>query len=130
MVTKKQIQEILKTGFSKNILSKMSESQIKKLHEMVNAIGFVGMDKPIGRMMTKGKTETKEAITKTVLQPGKNAEDAKKLQDLVAKADPNMSVELEENKKKKKKIEKNPWAICTSSFFYFPLTQLTYLGLL
>jgi len=63
MVTKKQIQEILKTGFSKTILSKMSESQIKKLHEMVNAIGFVGIDKPIGRMMTKGKSETKEQVT-------------------------------------------------------------------
>ena len=117
MATKRQIQEILKMGVSRNTLSKMTLKEIKNLHEsMVNAQGFVGMDKPIGRMMTKGKTEAKEAITKTVLQPEKSPEDAKKLQDLVTKADPNMSVELEETKKRKnKKVEKNPFAICTTS---------------
>ena len=73
MVTKKQIQEILKTGFSKTILSKMSESQIKKLHEMVNAIGFVGMDKPIGRMETKEQTapqKPNQFCPKLVPSPG------------------------------------------------------------
>ena len=117
MVTEKQIQEILKMGVSKNTLSKMTLKEIKNLHEsMVNTQGFVGMDKPIGGMTSVKKSETKEAITKTVLQPTKNADDAKKLTDLVTKADPNMSVELGETKKrKKKKVEKNPWAICTSS---------------
>ena len=114
MVTEKQIQKILEMGISRNTLSKMTLKEIKNLHEsMINAIGFVGMDKPIGRLTSKGKTETKEAITKTVLQPEKSAEDAKKLQDHVTKADPNMSVELGETKNKK--VEKNPWAICTSS---------------
>jgi hypothetical protein len=116
MVTEKQIQEIIKMGVSKNTLSKMTLKEIKNLHEsMVNAQGFVGMDKPIGRMASVKKTETKEMITKQVLQPTKNADDAKKLTDLVTKADPNMSVELGETKKRKKKVEKNPWAICTSS---------------
>ena len=113
MVTEKQIQEIIKMGVSRNTLSKMTLKEIKNLHEsMINAQGFVGMDKPIGRIK---KSETKEMITKQVLQPTKNAEDAKKLTDLVTKADPNMSVELGEVKKRKKKVEKNPWAICTSS---------------
>jgi len=116
MVTEKQIQEIIKMGVSKNTLSKMTLKEIKNLHEsMVNAQGFVGMDKPIGGMASVKKTETKEMITKQVLQPTKNADDAKKLTDLVTKADPNMSVELGETKKRKKKVEKNPWAICTSS---------------
>jgi hypothetical protein len=116
MATKRQIQEILKMGVGRNTLSKMTLKEIKNLHEsMVNAQGFVGMDKPIGRMASVKKTETKEMITKQVLQPTKNADDAKKLTDLVTKADPNMSVELGETKKRKKKVEKNPWAICTSS---------------
>jgi len=116
MVTEKQIQEILKMGVSRNTLSKMTLKEIKNLHEsMVNAQGFVGMDKPIGRMTSVKKSETKEMITKQVLQPTKNADDAKKLIALVSKADPNMSVELGETKKTKKKVEKNPWAICTSS---------------
>ena len=51
MVTEKQIQEIIKMGVSKNTLSKMTLKEIKNLHEsMVNSQGFVGMDKPIGRM--------------------------------------------------------------------------------
>ena len=106
MATKKQIQEILKTGFSKTILSKMSESQIKKLHEMVNAIGFVGMDKPIGRM------ETKEQTGKVTM---KEPADAVKIKALTDKG---INVELGETKskkRKKKEVEKNPWAICTSS---------------
>jgi len=116
MATKRQIQEILKMGVSRNTLSKMTLKEIKNLHEsMINAQGFVGMDKPIGRMTSVKKSEIKEMITKQVLQPTKNAEDAKKLTDLVTKADPNMSVELGEVKKRKKKVEKNPWAICTSS---------------
>ena len=107
MVTKKQIQEILKTGFSKTILSKMSESQIKKLHEMVNAIGFMGMDKPIGRMMSK--TETKEQTGKVTMKAS-NA-NPNKVKELSSQG---INVELIE-KKNKKKVEKNPWAICTSS---------------
>ena len=128
MVTKKQIQEILKTGFSKTILSKMSESQIKKLHEMVNAIGFVGIDKPIGRMMTKGKSETKEQVTPLppkqsykvgdkggALPPSDKGYAIKKNPDNTVTATP-METEMKEGKKTaKKKIEKNPWAICTSS---------------
>jgi len=110
MVTKKQIQEILKTGFSKTILSKMSESQIKKLHEMVNAIGFMGMDKPIGRMMTKGKTETKEVLNVKKGSPEEKDAMAKNL------AFNTYETEMKEGKKtNKKKVEKNPWAICTSS---------------
>ena len=127
MVTKKQIQEILKTGFSKTILSKMSESQIKKLHEMVNAIGFVGIDKPIGRMMTKGKSETKEQVTPLppkqsykvgdkggALPPSDKGYAIKKNPDNTVTATP-METEMKEGKKTKKKVEKNPWAICTSS---------------
>lgn len=134
MVTKKQIQEILKTGFSKNILSKMSESQIKKLHEMVNAIGFVGMDKPIGRMMSK--TETKEQST----TPQNTTPKSKTVTSYEVKPNSKTMVnglevdttggkttvtpiketektgEMKEGKKRtKKKVEKNPWAICTSS---------------
>jgi hypothetical protein len=130
MVTKKQIQEILKTGFSKTILSKMSESQIKKLHEMVNSIGFVGMDKPIGRMMTKGKSETKEAqqIQTTITKyTASEVQDAKSKGESIpggkaVKVNPDGSMdvtnegEMSEGKKRtKKKVEKNPWAICTSS---------------
>lgn len=128
MVTKKQIQEILKTGFSKTILSKMSESQIKKLHEMVNAIGFMGMDKPIGRMMTKGKTEAKEQVTPLpakqsykigdkggALPPSDKGYAIEKNPDNTVTAT-RMETEMKEGKKTaKKKIEKNPWAICTSS---------------
>jgi hypothetical protein len=115
MVTKKQIQEILKTGFSKNILSKMSESQIKKLHEMVNAIGFMGMDKPIGRMTSVGKkTEANEQKGKVTVKSG----DVTKIKQLT---DQGIDVQVTETemtegkKKRKKKVEKNPWAICTSS---------------
>ena len=132
MVTKKQIQEILKTGFSKNILSKMSESQIKKLHEMVNAIGFMGMDKPIGRMTSVGKkTEAKEQTT-----PQNTTQTSKTVTTFEVKPNsktmvngvevdttggktrltPVTETEMTEGKKKtKKKVEKNPWAICTSS---------------
>lgn len=136
MVTKKQIQEILKTGFSKTILSKMSESQIKQLHEsMVNAIGFMGMDKPIGRMMTKGKTETKEQsttpqnttpITKTLtsyqIKPnsktmvnGVEVDTTGGKTTITPIKETEKTGEMKEGKKNKKKVEKNPWAICTSS---------------
>jgi hypothetical protein len=66
MVTEKQIQEILKMGVSRNTLSKMTLKEIKNLHEsMVSSQGFVGMDKPIGRMTSMGeKTETKEVEEK------------------------------------------------------------------
>ena len=131
MVTKKQIQEILKTGFNKNILSKMSESQIKKLHEMVNAIGFMGMDKPIGRMTSVKKSETKEQSTpqnttaksKTVttyeVKPNsKTMVNGIEIDTSGGKTTvtPVTETEMTEGKKKtKKKVEKNPWAICTSS---------------
>jgi len=105
MVTEKQIQEIIKMGVSKNTLSKMTLKEIKNLHEsMVNSIGFVGMDKPIGRM------ETKEQTGKVTMKEP----DAVKIKALTDKG---INVELGEakSKKTKKKVEKNPWAICTSS---------------
>ena len=61
----------------------------------------------------KKRKETKEAITKTVYQPRKNPADAKAIQDMITKTNPNVSVELDENKKKKKKY--NPFAVCTAS---------------
>ena len=61
----------------------------------------------------KKRKETKEAITKTVYQPRKNPADAKAIQDMITKTNPNVSVELDEGKKKKKKY--NPFAVCTAS---------------
>jgi hypothetical protein len=122
MVTKKQIQEILKTGFSKTILSKMSESQIKKLHEMVNSIGFVGMDKPIGRMETKEQSPQPTTTSKTVQVttiPSQGNYTTKSGEIVKNTGSTPIQVtqgEMEEGRKRtKKKVEKNPWAICTSS---------------
>jgi len=124
MVTEKQIQEILKMGVSKSTLSKMTLREIKNLHEgMVNAQGFVGMDKPIGRMTSVKKSESKEQVTPVPGKPSYKIGDKggvvpannkgysiKKNTDNTVTATP-----MEENKKPKKKVEKNPWAICTSS---------------
>jgi hypothetical protein len=131
MVTEKQIQEIIKMGVSKNTLSKMTLKEIKNLHEsMVNSQGFVGMNKPIGRMMTKGKSETKEAqqIQTTITKyTASEVQDAKSKGESIpggkaVKVNPDGSMdvtnegEMSEGKKRaKKKVEKNPWAICTSS---------------
>jgi len=61
----------------------------------------------------KKRKETKEMVTKQVLQPKTNSADRDTLNKIVAKSNPNMSVELDERKKTKKKY--NPWAVCTSS---------------
>ena len=92
---KKNLQEMRKLGFSQKTLSLMTESQVAMILEKIK------------------KKEAKEAITKTVYQPKKNPADAKAVQDMIAKANPNASVELDETKKKKKKY--NPWAVCTAS---------------
>jgi hypothetical protein len=91
----KNLQEMRKLGFSQKTLSLMTESQVAMILEKIK------------------KKETKEAITKTVYQPTKNPADAKAVQDMIAKTNPNASVELDETKKKKKKY--NPWAVCTAS---------------
>ena len=70
---------------------------------MVNSQGFVGMDKPIGRM------ETKEQTGKVSMKAS-NA-DPNKVKELASQG---INVELTE-KKNKKKVEKNPFAICTTS---------------
>jgi hypothetical protein len=109
MEIKKQIQKLVEIGFTKENLSKQSPKQINTLYEsMVNAHGFVGygkMDKPIGRM------ETKEQTGKVTMKEP----DAGKIKALTDKG---INVELGETKskkRKKKEVEKNPWAICTSS---------------
>ena len=120
MVTEKQIQEIIKMGVSKNTLSKMTLKEIKNLHEsMVNSQGFVGMDKPIGRMTSVKKTETKEVEEKKsyVAKPeevkaGINVPPG----TTKVRTNTDGTVEFTEGKKAaKKKVEQNPFGICTSS---------------
>lgn len=141
MDTKKQIQSLVKIGFTQENLEKQSPKQINVLYEsMVNAHGFVGygkMDKPIGRMFSSGKKgETKEAITQTkdvTTTTNIPLSDIQNKGTVIPKSnDPNKPStakvengvlkittaegEMSEGKKtKKKKVEKNPWAICTSS---------------
>ena len=137
---KKNLQEMRKLGFSQKTLSLMTESQIdmilekikkKESKEAVQTTTYKTTDSNDAAALNnmspdeKGKltfntdgtatkkTETKEAITKTVYQPRKNPADAKAIQDMITKTNPNVSVELDEGKKKKKKY--NPWAVCTSS---------------
>jgi hypothetical protein len=120
----RQIQKLVEIGFTKENLSKQSPKQINTLYEsMVNAHGFVGygkMDKPIGRMFSSGKkSETKESTQKvvTVLKTTDPADKDRANGCLKNPNDPNCkNVEIGESKKRtKKKVEKNPWAICTSS---------------
>jgi hypothetical protein len=120
MVTEKQIQEIIKMGVSKNTLSKMTLKEIKNLHEsMVNSQGFVGINKPIGRMTSVKKSETKEVEEKKsyVAKPeeikaGINVPPG----TTKVRTNTDGTVEFTEGKKTtKKQVEKNPWAICTSS---------------
>jgi hypothetical protein len=122
MVTERQIQEILKMGVSRNTLSKMTLKEIKNLHEsMINARGFVGMDKPIGRMETKEQaqpTTTSKTVQVTTVPPKSNY--TTKSGEVVKNTGPNpiqvTQGEMEEGRKRtKKKVEKNPWAICTVS---------------
>jgi hypothetical protein len=137
---KKNLQEMRKLGFSQKTLSLMTESQIdmilekikkKESKEAVQTTTYKTTDSNDAAALNnmspdeKGKltfntdgtatkkTETKEAITKTVYQPRKNPADAKAIQDMITKTNPNVSVELDEGKKKKKKY--NPWAVCTAS---------------
>lgn len=137
---KKNLQEMYKLGFTNKTLSLLSESQIEMILEKIKkkeskeavqtttykttdsndaaALNNMSPDEK-GKLTfnTDGtatkKTETKEAITKTVYQPRKNPADAKAIQDMITKTNPNVSVELDEGKKKKKKY--NPWAVCTAS---------------
>jgi hypothetical protein len=120
MVTEKQIQEIIKMGVSKNTLSKMTLKEIKNLHEsMVNSQGFVGINKPIGRMTSVKKSETKEVEEKKsyVAKPeevkaGINVPPG----TTKVRTNTDGTVEFTEGKKAtKKKVEQNPFGICTSS---------------
>jgi hypothetical protein len=120
MATKRQIQEILKMGVSRNTLSKMTLKEIKNLHEsMVNAQGFVGMDKPIGRMTSVKESETKEVEEKKsyVAKPeevkaGINVPPG----TTKVRTNTDGTVEFTEGKKTtKKKVEQNPFGICTTS---------------
>lgn len=88
---KRKIQEMLKIGFSKKTLSLMTESQVTVLLEKLK------------------KSETKE-----VLNVKKGSPEEK---DAMSKgvAFNTYEEEMKETKKNKKKIEKNPWAICTTS---------------
>lgn len=88
---KRKIQEMLKMGFSNKTLSLMTESQVTILLEKLK------------------KSETKE-----VLNVKKGSPEEK---DAMSKgvAFNTYEEEMKENKKTKKKVEKNPWAICTSS---------------
>ena len=127
MVTEKQIQEIIKMGVSKNTLSKMTLREIKNLHEsMVNAQGFVGMDKPIGRMTSVKKSESKEQATP--VQPNQKTyeigDKGATLNGVTISQDPTTKKimattkegEMKEGKKTaKKKVEQNPFGICTTS---------------
>jgi hypothetical protein len=141
MEIKRQIQKLVEIGFTKENLSKQSPKQINTLYEsMVNAHGFVGygkMDKPIGRMFSGGKkTEAKEAITQTkdvttttniplsdIQNKGTvipksndpNKPSTAKVENGVLKISTAEGEMTEGKKKRKKKVEKNPWAICTSS---------------
>tara|TARA_R110000868_G_scaffold373537_1_gene637624 strand:+ start:2473 stop:3261 length:789 start_codon:yes stop_codon:yes gene_type:complete len=106
MVTEKQIQEIIKMGVSKNTLSKMTLKEIKNLHEsMVNSQGFV----PIGRMASVKKSETKEVLNVKKGSPEEKDAMSKQLSFNTYEG------EMKEGKKTKKKVEKNPFAICTTS---------------
>lgn len=138
---KKNLQEMRKLGFSQKTLSLMTESQVemilekikkKEPKEAVQTTTYNTTDSGDAALLNKktpeeksnlqfnpdgtvvSKSETKEAITKTVYQPRKNPADAKAIQDMVTKANPNVSVELDERKKTKKK-KYNPWAVCTAS---------------
>jgi hypothetical protein len=127
MVTEKQIQEILKMGVSKNTLSKMTLREIKNLHEgMVNAQGFVGINKPIGRMTSVKKSESKEQATP--VQPNQKTyeigDKGATLNGVTISQDPTTKKimattkegEMKEGKKTtKKKVEQNPFGICTTS---------------
>jgi hypothetical protein len=127
MVTEKQIQEIIKMGVSKNTLSKMTLKEIKNLHEsMINAQGFVGMDKPIGRMTSVKKSESKEQAipvnpnqkTYQIGDKGATVNGVTITQDPTTKkimATTKEGEMIEGKKTTKKKVEKNPFAICTSS---------------
>ena len=137
MEIKKQIQKLVEIGFTKENLSKQSPKQINTLYEsMVNAHGFIGygkMNKPIGNMFSSGKkSETKEqsvtpqnttAKSKTVtsyeVKPNsKTMVNGIEVDTTGGKTTvtPVKETEMTEGKKKtKKKVEKNPWAICTSS---------------
>lgn len=101
---KRKIQEMLKMGFSKKTLSLMTESQVTVLLEKLK------------------KSETKEEV-KVVQKPsfeitgdgsGTLPPNPKGYQ-VTTKAGKTVATPMEETKKNKKKIEKNPWAICTTS---------------
>jgi len=139
MEIKKQIQKLVEIGFTKENLSKQSPKQINTLYEsMVNAHGFIGygkMNKPIGNMFSSGKkSETKEAITQTkdittttniplsdIQNKGAvipksndpNKPSTAKVENGVLKISTAEGEMTEGKKKTKKKVEKNPWAICT-----------------
>jgi hypothetical protein len=122
MVTEKQIQEIIKMGVSKNTLSKMTLKEIKNLHEsMVNAQGFVGMDKPIGRMETKEQaqpTTTSQTVQVTTIPPKSNytTKSGEVVKNTGTSPIQVTQGEMKEGKKTtKKQVEKNPFGICTSS---------------
>jgi hypothetical protein len=132
MVTEKQIQEIIKMGVSKNTLSKMTLKEIKNLHEsMVNSQGFVGINKPIGRMTSVKKSETKEQTTPQNTTPTSKTitsyevkPNSKTMVNGVevdttggkTKVTPVTETEMTEGKKKtNKKVEQNPFGICTTS---------------
>jgi hypothetical protein len=101
-----KINDILKLGFSKRTLSVMTESQISALHNR----------------LVESKKETKEEVKpvqKTSFEITGNGSGtlpaSAKGYNLSTKDGKTVATPMEENKTKKSKTEKNPWAICTSS---------------
>jgi hypothetical protein len=101
-----KINDILKLGFSKRTLSVMTESQISALHNR----------------LVESKKETKEEVKpvqKTSFEitgDGSGTLPANpKGYQVSTKGGKTVATPMEENKTKKSKTEKNPWAICTSS---------------
>ena len=100
-----KINDILKLGFSKRTLSVMTESQISALHNR----------------LVESKKETKEEVKpvqKTSFEisgDGGTLPPNPKGYQVSTKAGKTVATPMEENKTKKSKTKKNPWAICTSS---------------
>jgi ParB-like chromosome segregation protein Spo0J len=106
MSTRQKIQEMLSIGFSKKTLLKLNESQLTLLHKrMVGNKLNEATTKQEDKNLYKKKSETKEAIM--VKDPAKALE--------LQRLDPNAKIEVTEKKQSKKKNEKNPWAICTTT---------------
>jgi len=115
-IKKKENKEAVQTTTYNTTDPKDTESLNKKTPDQRAKLQFNADGTAVEKSETtegKKRKETKEMVTKQVLQPKTNSADRDILNKIVAKSNPNMSVELDERKKTKKKY--NPWAVCTSS---------------